>query len=123
MYKYNKDKIAEFAEERKLTPHKMASRLNMVNPKGPRGWLIGGDLRVSSLLHFVNTFGLDLLDFFSLDDNPLSEVVKEQQQTAPSTTISTTVAEAELRCAQRIAELEKQYLREIMELKIELAKK
>lgn len=114
MYQYNKNKIAEFAAERDITASRMAKKMELVNPKGPKGWLEGGDLRVSSLLNFVNTYGLNLLDFFSKDGQPLSE----NQYNTP-----TNILELELHYTRKIAEIEKQYLREIMDLKVELAKR
>lgn len=99
MYRYNNDKIRQWAEEQETTAWKIAKKMQMVNPKGPMGWVAGGDLRVSNLLNFINTYKLNLLDFFFEDDKLMSD-------TPPIT-------------VEAIEELRRQHTREIEELKIQ----
>ncbi len=81
IYDYDNKKIAAYVKAHKMSARKAQIALNMTNVKALNGWMNGGDLRVSNLLHFVNTFRLNLLDFFTADGKPLSEQNQESRQT------------------------------------------
>lgn len=73
-----------------MSARKAQIALNMTNVKALNGWMNGGDLRVSNLLHFVNTFRLNLLDFFTADGKPLSEQNQESRQTDSQDNLAST---------------------------------
>lgn len=79
IYEYDNKKIAEFIRGEKMSARKAKIALNMSNVKALNGWMSGGDLRTSNLLHFVNTFGLNLLDFFKADGVRLSELIPDSE--------------------------------------------
>lgn len=127
-YRYNKERIKEFAEKRGFGGRTIANKLGMSNDKAPRSWLDGSEvIRMDHFLNFVNTFNLDLHEFFFQDDvlmskAPQTEQSKENTFCSPQAETKS-ATEAELRHVREMADLEKQHLREMMQKDIDLAKK
>lgn len=119
MYRYNNDKIRLWAEEQETTAWKIAKKMQMVNPKAPMGWVAGGDLRVSNLLNFINTYKLNLLDFFFEDDTLMSETHQTNEQTIEELRRQHTreMEELKIQHLREIGEIERKHLREIADLK------
>ena len=124
-YLYNAEKIKEFAQEREMGGRTIANKLNMSNDKAPRGWLAGNkQIRMDHFLNFVNTFKLDLLDFFTQDGSPLSKAQNNAQTTENTLcSVSESVAELKIAHIQAMADMEKEHLREMMQKDIDLAQK
>lgn len=89
-YDYDNKKIAAYVKAHKMSARKAQIALNMTNVKALNGWMNGGDLRVSNPLHFVNTFRLNLLDFFTADGKPLPEHLQESPKTDPQDSLDLT---------------------------------
>lgn len=89
-YDYDNKKITAYVKAHKMSARKAQIALNMTNVKALNGWMNGGDLRVSNLLHFVNTFRLNLLDFFTADGKALSEQNQESRQTDSQDNLAST---------------------------------
>ena len=124
-YLYNAEKIKEFAQERGMGGRTIANKLNMSNDKAPRGWLEGNkQIRMDHFLNFVNTFKLDLLDFFTQDGSPLSKAQNNAQATENTfCSVPESVAELKIAHIQAMADMEKEHLREMMQKDIDLAQK
>lgn len=119
MYRYNKDKIRQWAEQQETTAWKIAKKMQLTNHKGPMAWVTGGDLRVSSLLNFINTYKLNILDFFFEDDKLMSDTPPTNEQTIEELRRRHTLEMEELKIQhlREIAEIERRHLREITEIK------
>lgn len=126
-YKYNNLRIKEFADSKRIGGRTIANKLGMSNDKAPRGWLNGGEqIRMDHFLNFVNTFGLDIKEFFYQDDVLMSDIADSENTKCPSATNTQSAPNAEhelenLRTA--VSQLEKEHLQVIAQKELELSRK
>lgn len=130
-YTYNKYRIKEFTEQKGFGGRTIANKLGMSNDKAPRGWIAGSELiRMDHFLNFVNTFHLNLLEFFMDDgirmDTQQTEAVPEENTTCsePATSVPTSDdSDFRFRLMTEMAELKVRHTRELMQKDIDLARK
>ena len=78
-YKYNNTRIKEFAELKGFGGRSIANRMKMKNDLAPRGWIACTEkIYMHHFINFVNTFGLDIHEFFYQDGVLMSDAIKEE---------------------------------------------
>lgn len=131
-YKYNNSRIKEFAEKKGFGGRTIANKLKMSNDKAPRSWLAGAEtIRMDHFLKFVNTFKIDIREFFYKDDILMSETVETPcatentfySQQNGTQKVSSTELDMVVSHIQEKAELEKKHIREMMQKDLELSHK
>lgn len=131
-YKYNNSRIKEFAEKKGFGGRTIANKLKMSNDKAPRSWLAGAEtIRMDHFLKFVNTFKIDIREFFYKDDILMSEATETPcatentfcSQQEGTQKVSSTELDMVVSHIQEKAELEKKHIREMMQKDLELSHK
>lgn len=127
-YKYNNTRIKEFAEAEKIGGRTIANRMNMSNDLAPRGWIACTEkIYMHHFINFVNTFGLDIHEFFYEDGVLMSDTDKDKNRKCSSSksaqTVPTDTAAIELAHVKEMAEVEKKHIREMMQKEVEFSHK
>jgi len=127
-YKYNNTRIKEFAEAEKIGGRTIANRMNMSNDLAPRGWIACTEkIYMHHFINFVNTFGLDIHEFFYEDGVLMSDTDKDNNRKCSSSkntqTVPTDTADIELAHVKEMAEVEKKHIREMMQKEVEFSRK
>lgn len=127
-YKYNNTRIKEFAEAEKIGGRTIANRMNMSNDLAPRGWIACTEkIYMHHFINFVNTFGLDIHEFFYEDGVLMSDTDKDKNRKCSSSknaqTVPTDTAAIELAHVKEMAEVEKKHIREMMQKEVEFSRK
>lgn len=126
-YKYNNTRIKEFAELKGFGGRSIANRMKMKNDLAPRGWIACTEkIYMHHFINFINTFGLDIHEFFYQDGVLMSEAIKEENskcsEEPSSQSVPTDTTALELAHVKEMAELEKKHIREMMQKDIDLAR-
>lgn len=126
-YKYNNTRIKEFAELRRFGGRSIANRMNMKNDLAPRGWIACSEtIHMHHFINFINTFGLDIHEFFYQDGVLMSEAIKKENSKCSdepsSQSVPTDTTVLELAHVKEMAELEKKHIREVMQKDIDFAR-
>lgn len=124
-YHYNKLKIKEFADKQ----GKSASDLRRITKVTREGvaekWLEGSTPSCNTICVLADKLGVDILEFFSKDGRPLTEIYQKREentnQKCQDDNIQSIISESEH--LKQLHELEKTYLREIMEKEVGFARK
>lgn len=127
-YKYNNTRIKEFAEAEKIGGRTIANRMNMSNDLAPRGWIACTEkIYMHHFINFVNTFGLNIHEFFYEDGVLMSDTDKDNNRKCSSSkntqTVPTDTAAIELAHVKEMAEVEKKHIREMMQKEVEFSRK
>lgn len=75
---YNKAAWGTILKEKNISMLKIQKALNMGNNITIKRWINGEDCYVSRICEFCTTFGVDLLDFFFIDDQPAIEFLRKK---------------------------------------------
>lgn len=127
-YKYNNTRIKEFAEAEKIGGRTIANRMNMSNDLAPRGWIACTEkIYMHHFINFVNTFGLDIHEFFYEDGVLMSDTNKDKNRKCSSSknaqTVPTDTTAIELAHVKEMVEVEKKHIREMMQKEVEFSRK
>lgn len=127
VYKYNNLRIKEFADSKRIGGRTIANKLGMSNDKAPRGWLNGSEqIRMVHFLNFVNTFGLDIKEFFYQDDVLMSDIADSENIKCSSATDTQSAPNVEHELEKlrtTVFQLEKEHLQVIAQKELELSRK
>lgn len=115
-FRYNNKKIPEYITENSMSLRNVLKKLNMTGDKTLRGWIKGDDIRVSHLLNFANTFGLDLREFFFENDTLISEIRKTEPAQKEGGYTEADMLRTEMKYKERISEMEKELMKKDMEI-------
>lgn len=126
-YKYNNTRIKEFAELKRFGGRSIANRMKMKNDLAPRGWIACTEkIYMHHFINFINTFGLDIHEFFYQDGVLMSDAIKEENskcsEELASQSVLTDTTALELAHVKEMAELEKKHIKEMMQKDIDLAR-
>ena len=126
-YKYNNLRIKEFADSKRIGGRTIANKLGMSNDKAPRGWMNGSEqIRMDHFLNFVNTFGLDIKEFFYQDDVLMSDIADSENTKCSSATNTQSAPNVEHELEKlrtTVFQLEKEHLQVIAQKELELSRK
>lgn len=111
---YKNDKIIEYIKENELTCKQLLELLGMTNYKTISRWTKENDIRMSHFVNVVNTFHLNVRDFFTENGVLLRDIEQEQEKTHIQTSATKNLMDAE----KKIMQLEMQ----LMEKEVERAK-
>lgn len=130
-YKYNNTRIKEFAESKGIGGRSIANKMGMTNDLAPRGWINCTEkIYMHHFINFINTFGFDIHEFFYKDGVLMSEAMKEENSKCSSETPESVPEGAARECSamelahvKKVAEMEKEHLREMMQKDLEISRK
>ena len=115
-YTYNDKKLKEMMETKNLSYSKICNLLNTKADKTVKQQIKGGDMFLSRLLEYANTFDLNLLDFFFDNDVLISDTMHNLRKNDVGGELK--ILKKEMEHKEAVSELEKRHIKEIAEKKI-----
>ena len=112
-YTYNDKKLREMMEDKNLSYSKICNMLNTKADKTVKQQIKGGDMFLSRLLEYANTFDLNLLDFFFDNDVLISDTMHNLRKNDVGGELK--ILKKEIEHKEAVSELEKRHIKEIAE--------
>lgn len=120
-YTYNDKKLKEMMETKNLSYSKICNLLNTKADKTVKQQIKGGDMFLSRLLEYANTFDLNLLDFFFDNDVLISDTMHNLRKNDVGGELK--ILKKEMEHKEAVSELEKRHIKEIAEKDTECLQK
>lgn len=115
MIEYDNCRIAELLKRLNLTRADIRRDLAVTNDATVKRWIEGGDIYISRVVDFCNTYKISILEFFNEDGRNLLELCKNKE--IETIDISDNVASLLIKKEQELSEIRIQAQRDIFAVK------